>query len=570
MALSLWLRSLPVRLVGVMSLALLPLGLISLYQTRSVIERAEDLARGALIAEARTAVAEQRRVLIEAVGAARGLGIALLPVLNDTERCTEILSEFIAQSNRVIFAGFVPLDGNMTCSSHGAAVDFSTTPEFAALIADSDLRFWVNRQGAVTGQSVMIASVPIFAKEFLMGFVSVSIPHSIVSDLLPSQPDARGLQIMVLNGDGELISASEGLDAGARQLPEKLDGALLRRDGRAVFSDRNLGGEQRVFATFTLLENEVLVIGSWPVGAIGTAPAQGRLAVLFPLLMWAAGVLVAYFGLHRLVIRHVSALRDAMRRFALGERDVAALRLDAPSTEFAEAQRAFNRMVLILSEAEARREQDLQDKEVLLREVHHRVKNNLQMIASIMNMQSRTVTAPETKRVLQGLQRRVQGLAAIHRTLYTTTEMTCVDVAALADEMVFEVAALAGQGARAVTVRRDLAPLQLYPDQAVPLSMVLSEMLTNAFKYVGTPEGGKARIDVTLRPTPDGRVELAVENTRGTPLGEVLDNDSTGIGTRLMRAFVMQLDGVEEVQDLPDSYRMVVRFRPAEFVPDAA
>lgn len=172
--------------------------------------------------------------------------------------------------------------------------------------------------------------------------------------------------------------------------------------------------------------------------------------------------------------------------------------------------------------------------------------------------------------MLQGLQRRVQGLAAIHRTLYTTTEMTCVDVAALADEMVSEVAALAGQGARAVTVRRDLTPLQLYPDQAVPLSMVLSEMLTNAFKYVGRPEDAAARIDVTLKAAPDGRVELAVENTRGTPLGEELDNDSTGIGTRLMRAFVMQLDGVEEVEDLPDSYRMVVRFRPAEFVPDAA
>ncbi len=564
------LRSLPVRLIGLMTLALLPLGLISLYQTRSVIDRAEDLARGALIAEARQAVALERRVLIEAVGAARGLGVALLPLLDDPARCSAVLGEFIDQSNQIVFAGFLPPDGVMRCSSHGEEVDFSDFPGFAELMAAPGLSFEVNEQGAVSGQSVMIANVPIYAAGAFAGYVAISIPHAIVNDLLPSQPAERGLEIVVLNRAGEVISASEGLDGARALLPEALDTGVLRSDGSTTFRGRNQAGEVRVFATFTLLEDEVLVIGSWPVGAIGTAPAQGRMAVLFPLLMWAAGVLVAYFGLHRLVIRHVSALRDAMRRFALGERDVAALQLDAPSTEFAQAQRAFNRMVLILSEAEARREQDLQDKEVLLREVHHRVKNNLQMIASIMNMQSRTVTAPETKRVLQGLQRRVQGLAAIHRTLYTTTEMTCVDVAALADEMVSEVAALAGQGARAVTVRRDLTPLQLYPDQAVPLSMVLSEMLTNAFKYVGRPEDAAARIDVTLKAAPDGRVELAVENTRGTPLGEELDNDSTGIGTRLMRAFVMQLDGVEEVEDLPDSYRMVVRFRPAEFVPDAA
>lgn len=227
-------------------------------------------------------------------------------------------------------------------------------------------------------------------------------------------------------------------------------------------------------------------------------------------------------------------------------------------------------MARILTQAEARREQDLHDKEVLLREVHHRVKNNLQMIASMMNMQSRAVTTPEAKRVLPGLQRRVQGLAAIHRTLYTTPDMTMVEVASLADELVREVTSLAGSGTSAVKIVRDLQPMHLYPDQAAPLSMVLSEMLTNAVKYVGVPAQGPAEIQIRLAQAEGGEISLSVENTKGAAVTPMDPGDSTGIGSRLMRAFVVQLEGQQEVIEDSDRYRITVRFHPSEFTQDAA
>lgn len=566
-------RSLSVRLVVLMTLALLPLGLMALYQTRGVIERAEDLARGALVAEAERAVAAERQVLLEAIGAARGLAATIPLVERDLAQCSRILREFIGQYGYFVFAGFLPPDGVMRCSSQGRAVDFSGLPGFQELIAAPRLTFEVNREGAASGQSVLISSVPIYDQGLFQGFVLISIPHYLASELRQDAETESGLKFAVLNREGRVLSATQGLEDTASFLPVGADMDQMRTQGETTFAGVTQAGERRIFATFPLVPDEVVVVGSWPAGALSLVqgPVQGALAVLFPILMWFAGVSVAYFGLHRLVIRHVGALRDAMRRFALGERDIAVLQLDGPSMEFAEAQRAFNRMALVLTDAEARREQDLRDKEVLLREVHHRVKNNLQMIASMMNMQSRTVRAPESKRVLHALQRRVQGLAAIHRTLYTTPDMTSVDVAGLAEEMVSQIAAPAGTGgARRVHVRRHLAPLRLYPDQAVPLSMVLSEMLTNAFKYVGTPEDGAAWIEVTLAETEDGYVSLTVENSRGTPVSELPGEESTGIGTRLMQAFVMQLDGVEEVRALPERYVMTVRFRPTEFHAEGA
>lgn len=563
-------NGLPARLVGLLTFALFPLGMISLYQTLGVVERADDLARAALVAETERAVVSERQLLIEAVGAGKGLAAAVGLLLEDDERCNRILRDFIDQNPRFAFAGYIPENGIMTCSSSNTTVDFSSFPSFIEARANPQMSFEVNERGAVTGQSVMIATVPVYRTGEFLGFVSMSIPHGIANDFLPSTESGMSPRVVVLNQDDEVLSASGGLEGASQHLPRDYSIDELRSMTGTTFRGETRRGVARVFATFTLLEEEIVVVGSWPEEALtaGQSQFEGFVTILFPILMWCAGVIVALFGLHRLVIRHLRDLRDAMRRFALGERNMAMLNLDTPSQEFEEAQRAFNRMTRILTEAEARREQDLHDKEVLLREVHHRVKNNLQLIASMMNMQARAVQTPEAKRVLQGLQRRVQGLAAIHRTLYTTPDMTTVDVAGLADEMVREVASLAGTGQEKVRIVRHLEPMELYPDQAVPLSMVLSEMLTNAVKYIGAPEGRDPEIEIRLERDGPKDILLSVENTKGVALVDVDHSESTGIGSRLMRAFVTQLEGQQEVVEDDARYRMIVRFQPTEFVRD--
>ena len=257
-----------------------------------------------------------------------------------------------------------------------------------------------------------------------------------------------------------------------------------------------------------------------------------------------------------------------MRRFALGERSAQSLRLDAPPGELADAERAFNRMALIISDAEARREADLRDKEVLLKEVHHRVKNNLQLIASIMNMQARNARSPETKQMLAGLQQRVRGLAMLHRTLYTTPELTTVDGADLIRTVVNDVTQ--ALDADDLALEMSLDRVDLYPDQAVPLSMLLAEAVTNAVKHIGRAPDGRTAIDVSLVTEDDGRVRVSVSNTKGERLPgrqPPHEDEPSGLGTRLMAAFVAQLDGSAETEETDERYVYTVTLQARDFEP---
>nr|WP_280842514.1 sensor histidine kinase [Sagittula salina] len=232
-------------------------------------------------------------------------------------------------------------------------------------------------------------------------------------------------------------------------------------------------------------------------------------------------------------------------------------------------------MALILTEAEARQEKDLRDKEVLLKEVHHRVKNNLQLIASIMNMQARSARSAEARHMLAGLQRRVRGLAMLHRTLYTTPDLTTVDSGDLIRTVVEDVSTLSQDGS--VVLDSEIASVALFPDQAVPLSMLVTEALTNAYKYVGTTEDGVRQITIRLLEVENGDVELQVENSldienhvpdsqpNAAPDAELEGGD--GLGNRLMTAFIRQLDGrVTHTKD-ERLYALHITFPRRDFSP---
>lgn len=559
--------SLSKRLIILMTLAMLPLGAISIYQTYAVLSDAREINSAALLFQTVSAANHEREMIQEALGAARGLG-SIAPTLPEAA-CSELMRRFVDGHEQAVFAGFIRLDGQMRCASSGEPVSFAGSPILESALADPGPIVAVNTRGAVTGQSVVLASQPAIVKGELRGFVSVSIPHDLANSKLDPNGVDPGFRLASVNADGSLVSATGGLEAAADFLPREMNHDQLFAESNQTFQATAGEGTRRQYAVAPMVEGRLMLIGSWPVSqAIGFGGAtRAQVALLFPVLMWIAGMGVAYFGLQRLVVRHVRQLRSAMRRLALGERDAGGLELDDPPEELADAQRAFNRMALILSEAEARQERDLQDKEVLLKEVHHRVKNNLQLIASIMNMQMRNARNTETRWMLAGLQRRVRGLAMLHQTLYTKSEITTVDSGELVRTVAKDVSQLSPESRPVVHSELDSVPL--YPDQAVPLSMLLAEALTNAVKYAGVPKGeNHPRIDLTLTAQDDGTIVMRVANSKPAGASTILeDEDSTGLGARLMQAFATQLDGKIDIADSPGEYVLSVSFQRREFVP---
>lgn len=558
-----WSRSLGARIAFLMSLAMLPLGLISVYQTHVVVEEAQALTRAALLSETVAAATGERELIQQALGAAQGLASAV--PLVDSRECQRILADFIDSQPLYIFAAYVQKSGLMDCSSSGEVRDFSGTSTLEGL---SGPPVRMRRSGAVTKQSVVLASHPVMEGEIELGWLTISIPHSVANALMENTLPNQELKLASINLDGDVISSTSGVDAAPGFLPRDIPLSGLHDRVGLAFRAPSGSGEERFFAVAPMIDDTLVLVGSWPVSvaeATGNGP-RALTAIIFPALMWVTGIIVAFYGLQRMVVRHIRQLRSAMRKFALGERRDSYLELANPPEELEEAQRAFNRMALIISEAELRQERDLRDKEVLLKEVHHRVKNNLQLIASIMNMQSRSARSAEARHMLAGLQRRVRGLAMLHRTLYTTPDMTTVDSGDLIRTVVEDVSSLSQDGQ--IDLRVEIENFPLFPDQAVPLSMLVTEALTNAYKYVGTSTDGNKEILISLTET-DGKVRLKIENSvpEDTDPDVIAEEQNDGLGNRLMTAFIRQLNGELDKIQKPGHFGMHITFIRRDFTP---
>ena len=156
-------------------------------------------------------------------------------------------------------------------------------------------------------------------------------------------------------------------------------------------------------------------------------------------------------------------------------------------------------------------------------------------------------------------------LSSIHRALYTGSRLDRVRVDHLLAEIVAGLEDVALPREAKVAVRTDLAPCWLDPDRAVPLLLLATEAVTNAAKYVGTPENGDADITVTLQQREGGEVVLRVRNTvdpdRSAVLRDGAEAEGTGLGSKLIRAFASQLGGQVETEISAQAHDLTATFR---------
>jgi len=551
------------RLAFLLSVALLPLGLIALVQTWRMAQDAEIAAESALLQRTSSAAAGERAMIESALGASEALSQALLESVGNDAACSQILHEYVARSPIYAFAGFIPTDGQMSCSSFDEPRDMSASPTYQAFLNAPRAMVSAVATGQISREPVLIVSQPVSRDGALLGMLALSIKHSTLELLRSRRGRDKDVSIVMFNMSGDLLFVeNHQLSDASVILPEGRDPSSLLLAEDIIFRARDGEGRSRVFAVLDLVPGHVQVVGSWP-------PEQAQLGrdliapstLLFPLTMWITSLIVAYAAVDRLVIRHVRELRGQMRRFALGRREVAPdVLTDAPA-EIADVSQTFHNLARILIRDEAELEASLQEKTVLLKEIHHRVKNNLQLIASIMNMQIRQVKEPGARRVLKSVQDRVASLATIHRNLYQAETLSAVQADQLLGDIVSQMTMMSVAPGSNLNIQTDFAPVTLYPDQAVPVSLLATEALTNAVKYASTPADGSQRwIRLTLRDNKDGTATLEIENSQGFEPPERAEGDPPGIGAKLIAAFAGQLDSAAEITCTDGAYRLSVRF----------
>jgi PAS domain S-box-containing protein len=191
------------------------------------------------------------------------------------------------------------------------------------------------------------------------------------------------------------------------------------------------------------------------------------------------------------------------------------------------------------AEADVRR--SLREKETLLREIHHRVKNNMQVVSSLLDLQAQRITEPDIKSVFLVAQRRIKSMALLHEKLYQTKNVSDIDFAEYVKALAADTMATHGVSAPRVETRTRARGIHLDLDAAVPCALIVSELLTNALKYA-FPAGRNGMVEIDLVEQP-GHYLLTVRDD-GVGLADGFDlTKNRTLGLQLVGVLARQLHG---------------------------
>jgi len=200
-----------------------------------------------------------------------------------------------------------------------------------------------------------------------------------------------------------------------------------------------------------------------------------------------------------------------------------------------------------LRDSEERLRGSLSEKEVLLKEIHHRVKNNMQVISSLVSLQAETVGESAMRDSLRDVTDRVRSMALVHEKLYQSEDLARIEFAGYMESLLDYLWQAHGTSASGIRLDLDLEPVYLSVNEAVPCGLILNELVSNALKHA-FPLGGGGEVAVSLHSGREGRVTLQVrDNGAGLPAG--YDWRQAGsLGMRLVQMLAGQLHAAVEVE----------------------
>jgi len=199
-------------------------------------------------------------------------------------------------------------------------------------------------------------------------------------------------------------------------------------------------------------------------------------------------------------------------------------------------------------------------KEALLREVHHRVKNNLAVICSLFYLQSTYTKDEAAADIFRDMENRVHSMALVHERLYGSENLARIDFAEYAQTLAKDIFSSQGSLSVPIRLKTELEPVIMGVDLAVPCGLILNELISNALKH-GFPNSADGEINLTLRSGPDGQCTLCVKDSGvGIPT-DLEPNTSKSLGLRLVRSLTQQIRGTFELVNTNPGTSAHLQFR---------
>ncbi len=522
------------------SIALLPIAIASLLQGVDRAQRDIVDVRERLVQSARAASTGEENMLASGEQILRAL--ANLPeVRNAGPGCSQALGEALKGLSFIVSLSRIGPDGRVRCSALPRAIgNRVSSPAFWDRVkASRDFQVSEQIYGRLLKRQLISGMLPLRGRDGRFdGALSFALDVRWLDYIVRAKKLPADAVVAIFDRKGAVISSNDRVRA-VHVFDDVPSGALGTEE---LQSAKDAKGATWTYATSALLGNSIFVGFAMPDASLYT-PTYVHVGTdfLMPILMIALAWAAIWVATERQVTRWIDYLRRISLAYRSGHYSI------RPSLENAPAEfRALGDALADMAAAVQDRDQKLRDaveqKTLLVREIHHRVKNNLQIVVSLLNLQARELKDSAAQEALKQARMRINALALVHRILHDIEEQTLVNLKPLLEDLTTQTNEGLGGERRDIAVSTDIAPRHVSGDVAVPLALFTVEALTNIFKHAYPGGGGSIR--VSLAPAADGKLELTIEDDGVGFEPERADNS---MGSRLIKTFAQQLGGAATI-----------------------
>lgn len=368
--------------------------------------------------------------------------------------------------------------------------------------------------------------------------VGLLIRRQAFIDIFKARSNETNGALALIRGGGNIVSEFDSGTLGDKWRPTKPLPVGNPGDAPAGLTFVSSGGEDFYYAVAPVRGTMSNVVLATPTSIL-SATDWGRVgtALLAPLMMMILGIAAVFAGVDRLVLRWIARLRTVTGAYARGDYSPRVEGLDRAPTEIADLGNSFNVMAGKIEERSHALNEALDGKNLLLRELHHRVKNNFQMIASLLALQRREL--PNRLRTLLRVpEDRVLAMASAYKASYATGEIGRVSLLDLLRDIAAQLRQSFGLAAPALKLRAEAEAVWLDLDRAVPLGLLVSEILSAA---LDRDQASSRPMEIAIHRVDKGGMQVEI-----TSEGLADAVPSMGLAARLVRAYQAQLGATLE------------------------
>jgi two-component sensor histidine kinase len=345
-------------------------------------------------------------------------------------------------------------------------------------------------------------------------------------------------QVAMIDKDGRLLNQT---DVRAFSRPPTGWAQRAQSQGALLYYGYDQHGQPRVFTIAPLLTEGVFAVLSAPSpGPFSWARLNLLSSVIFPLIAFFAALAAVWWAADRVIVRWLHYVERIAAIYAKGRFTVRPVQADMAPPEIRELAETLDAMAETIVARDTSLHESLAQKDALMREIHHRVKNNLQVITSLLSLQQRALSDPSAREAMSDSRQRITALALIYKALYQGPDLRRVELRSFLQDLIGQLIVSDQRSTGVVRTELQADDLVIHPDKLAPLALFAVEAITDAQKHAFAGRGGSLHVTFQVL-----EHEAVLEISDDGP-GGAASRLEPGVGRTLMVAFARQLRGRTE------------------------